>query len=81
MLSGGSTITPPVGKSGPGTCCSSVSSRASGDLIRCRQASINSCRLCGGMFVAMPTAMPDDPFASRFGNVAGSTTGSRSRPS
>ena len=24
----------------------------------------------------MPTAMPDEPLASRFGNAAGSTTGS-----
>ena len=28
------------------------------------------------MFVAMPTAMPDVPLTSRFGNWAGSTTGS-----
>jgi hypothetical protein len=33
------------------------------------------------MLVAMPTAIPEDPFASRFGNAAGSTTGSRSLPS
>ncbi len=32
--------------------------------------------LCGGMFVAMPTAMPDEPFTSRFGNRVGSTSGS-----
>jgi hypothetical protein len=31
------------------------------------------------MFVAMPTAMPLDPLASRFGKAAGSTTGSRQR--
>ena len=37
--------------------------------------------LCGGMLVAMPTAMPDEPLASRFGNAAGSTTGSCSEPS
>ena len=33
-------------------------------------------RLCGGMFVAMPTAMPDDPLTSRFGMPAGRTVGS-----
>ena len=37
------------------------------------QASITSPRLCGGMLVAMPTAMPPEPLTSRFGNLAGST--------
>ena len=32
-------------------------------------ASISSRRLCGGTLVAMPTAMPGEPFASRFGNA------------
>jgi len=32
--------------------------------------------LCGGTFVAIPTAMPADPFTSRFGNVVGRTVGS-----
>ena len=40
-----------------------------------------SFRLCGGMFVAMPTAMPDEPLTSRFGNPDGSTFGSSSRSS
>ena len=38
--------------------------------------SITSRMLCGGMLVAMPTAMPVDPLTSRFGNGVGSTTGS-----
>ena len=38
-------------------------------------------RLCGGMFVAMPTAIPGEPLASRFGKRAGSTTGSVTEPS
>ena len=38
-------------------------------------ASITSPRLCGGMFVAIPTAMPLEPFTSRFGNRLGSTAG------
>jgi hypothetical protein len=38
--------------------------------------SITSRMLCGGMFVAMPTAMPAEPFTSRFGNGAGRTVGS-----
>ena len=45
------------------------------------QASITSPRLCGGMFVAMPTAMPDEPLTRRFGNLAGRTDGSESEPS
>jgi hypothetical protein len=45
------------------------------DQVRRRRSS--SSRLCGGMFVAMPTAIPLDPLASRFGKVAGSTSGSR----
>ena len=45
------------------------------------QALTTSPRLCGGMFVAMPTAMPDEPLISRFGTRVGSTTGSCSLPS
>ena len=37
--------------------------------------SMASPRLCGGMFVAMPTAMPCEPLTSRFGKRAGSTAG------
>jgi len=39
-------------------------------------ASTVSVRLCGGMLVAMPTAMPVCPFTSRFGTRVGSTEGS-----
>ena len=48
---------------------------------RCRRPSRRSTspRLCGGMFVAMPTAMPAEPLTSRFGKRAGSTSGSFSR--
>ena len=41
---------------------------------------MTSPRLCGGMLVAMPTAMPPAPLTSRLGNCAGRTDGSRSRP-
>jgi hypothetical protein len=75
------TICPPVGRSGPGTNRISVARSAPGCLIRWRAAAITSPRLCGGMFVAMPTAMPLEPFTSRFGYAAGSATGSRSLPS
>ncbi|MND00316.1 hypothetical protein D3C83_188780 [compost metagenome] len=37
--------------------------------------------LCGGMFVAMPTAMPDEPFTTRFGTADGNTVGSSNRSS
>ena len=40
------------------------------------QASTISVRLCGGMLVAMPTAIPLEPFTSRLGMRVGSTTGS-----
>ncbi len=74
-------MTPPVGKSGPGTKVISSDVVASGACSRCRQASISSQTLCGGMEVAMPTAMPEEPLASRLGKPAGSTTGSESPPS
>ena len=35
-----------------------------------------SFRLCGAMFVAIPTAIPDEPFTRRFGNTDGRTSGS-----
>jgi hypothetical protein len=49
--------------------------------ISAMQASMTSPRLCGGIFVAMPTAMPPAPFTNRLGKRAGSTTGSFSLPS
>ena len=38
--------------------------------------SITSPRLCGGIFVAIPTAIPIEPFTSTFGNLLGKTVGS-----
>ena len=58
---------PPVGKSGPGTIFMRSSSVASGNSIKWRAASMISLGLCGGMLVAMPTAMPLAPLTSRFG--------------
>ena len=40
-------------------------------------ASTISVRLCGGMLVAMPTAMPELPLISRFGNARGQNFGLR----
>jgi hypothetical protein len=68
----------PVGKSGPGSFRMSWPRVASGCLISSIVASMTSERLCGGMLVAMPTAMPAEPLTSRFGKRAGSTCGSRS---
>ena len=44
-------------------------------------ASMVSPRLCGGMDVAIPTAIPFEPFTKRLGNLDGSTVGSFSSPS
>ena len=52
---------------------SSSMRRCRGSASSARHASITSVRLCGGMLVAMPTAMPDEPLTSRFGMRAGST--------
>ena len=67
---------PPVGKSGPLTHFNSDFDFASGLSIRCSAASHSSATLCGGIEVAMPTAMPCAPLASRFGKPPGITTGS-----
>ena len=71
----------PVGKSGPLMWPISSSVVASGLSISSMAASIVSRRLCGGMFVAMPTAMPADPLQSRLGKRLGRTVGSRWRSS
>ena len=74
-------MNPAVGKSGPGMTFMSSGTVDFGFSIIIRHASMTSPMLCGGMLVAMPTAMPDDPLTSRFGNFAGNTDGSRSVPS
>src|SRR4249920_827701 len=61
---------PAVGKSGAGISLMSSSIAHCGSFSTSRQASITSDRLCGGMLVAMPTAMPEEPFSSRFGMLA-----------
>ncbi len=68
-------IRPPVGRSGPGMKRIRSSRPAPGWVSRCRAAAITSTRLCGAMFVAIPTAIPLAPLTSRFGNAAGSTSG------
>ena len=39
-------------------------------------ASIDSPRLCGGIFVAIPTAIPLVPFTNKLGYLDGKTVGS-----
>ena len=74
-------IMPPVGKSGPLTTSKissmvvSLSSSTRLSMIF-TTAPMTSRRLCGGMFVAIPTAIPVVPFTRRFGYLEGSTTGS-----
>eukprot|EP00962_Isochrysis_galbana_P026063 scaffold8056_cov114-Isochrysis_galbana.AAC.4 len=72
---------PPVGKSGPGSSCSSRSSDTSGSAMMACSASMSSPRLWGGMRVAIPTAMPEAPLSSSMGTRAGSTSGSSSEAS
>ena len=73
-------ICAPVGKSGPliipriSSIVVSLSSSISS--IRRTTPLITSRRLCGGILVAIPTAIPDVPFTKRFGKRDGNTTGS-----
>ena len=67
---------PPVGKSGPGMISISSGRSIAGLSISAIVPSTISPRLCGGMLVAMPTAMPPAPLTSRFGKRAGRTRGS-----
>ena len=64
-----------------GTIWINCSIDSAGSSISAVQASITSPRLCGGILVAMPTAMPPAPLTRRLGKRAGSTTGSCSLPS
>ncbi len=72
---------PPVGKSGAGIFSISSSTLTSGLSSSSMQPSMTSPRLCGGMLVAIATAIPVLPLISRLGIRAGRTSGSRSEPS
>ena len=61
------TNSPPVGKSGPGINFINALTVAVGFSIRCLVAAITSPKLWGAMFVAIPTAIPEPPFTSKFG--------------
>ena len=72
---------PAVGKSGPGMIRMMSSMPIPGSSRRATQASATSARLWGGMLVAMPTAIPDEPLTSRLGSRVGKTEGSVSESS
>ena len=69
-------ITPPVGKSGPGICFINSLNLISLFSISANVPLITSPRLCGGILVAIPTAIPPAPLTNRFGNWEGNTSGS-----
>ena len=75
------SIVPPVGKSGPEMSLIRSSIESLGSLIKLTLALRTSVRLCGGIFVAIPTAIPDEPFTKRFGIFVGKTSGMNSLPS
>ena len=72
---------PAVGKSGPGINSIKSLIEISGLSISAKQPLITSRRLCGGTFVAIPTAIPLAPLTRRLGNLEGRTFGSFSDPS
>mmetsp|Transcript_11410 Transcript_11410/g.18351 ORF Transcript_11410/g.18351 Transcript_11410/m.18351 type:complete len:284 (-) Transcript_11410:635-1486(-) len=78
----GRSSIPPVGKSGAGITRSKSSSvHPSGSAANTHSASTTSRRLCGGIDVAIPTAIPVLPLMRMLGRRAGSTEGSVWLPS
>ena len=69
-------IVAPVGKSGPFMYCINSSLVISGLSIIASIPFTTSVKLCGGIFVAIPTAIPDDPLSNKAGNLVGNTLGS-----
>ena len=70
------TTRPPVGKSGPGMYSISSAVVISSLSIYASTALITSSRLCVGMLVVIPTAIPSEPLISIFGTLTGRTEGS-----
>ncbi len=69
-------IIAPVGKSGPGRNSIISAIVISGFLANAIVASIVSAKLCGGMLVDIPTAIPDPPETNKLGKREGNTEGS-----
>ncbi len=74
-------ICPPPGKSGPGTISCRRAASMPGSRRTATAAAAISRRLCGGISVAMPTAMPDAPLSRTIGRRAGNRRGSSVEPS
>src|SRR3990167_2774882 len=66
----------PVGKSGAGIILNRSSSDKFLFFKTAMQPSTTSVKLCGGIDVAMPTAIPEVPLTKRFGTRDGKITGS-----
>jgi len=66
---------------GPFTCFSSPFTSRSGSSIMAVSAATTSLRLWGGMLVAIPTAIPVEPFIRSCGMALGRTVGSSSMAS
>ena len=81
MMCGAVMICPPPGKSGPGKIAISSACESFGLRIIAMAACATSFRLCDGISVARPTAMPDAPFNSVTGSRAGKNFGSCVEPS
>ena len=72
---------PPVGKSGPEISLINSSIEIFGLFIRFTQPFKTSFKLWGGILVAIPTAIPDEPLINKLGIFVGSTSGIFSLPS
>ena len=72
---------PAVGKSGAGIISIKSSIEQSGLLNKCKAPLMTSVMLCGGILVAMPTAIPEAPLINKLGIRVGKTEGSFSLPS
>src|SRR4051812_31642809 len=66
----------PVGKSGPFTILRISANDVVGLFTNSIVAVTISVKLCGGMFVAIPTAIPFDPFTNKLGMRVGRIIGS-----
>ena len=69
-------IVPPVGKSGAFTNSIKPSISIELFLMYSKVPLITSVKLCGGIFVAIPTAIPEAPFTRSAGIFVGRTVGS-----
>ena len=74
-------IWPPPGKSGPGICDINSSCEIFGLRIIATAALATSVKLCEGISVAIPTAIPDAPFNKTKGKRPGNKRGSWVDPS